>query len=94
MPLQRRLPKRGFTNIFRQEYQVVNVGQLEKFDSGAEVDAQSLAESRLVRRRGMPVKLLGTGTLSRPLTVRVHAASAAARQKVESAGGTVEIVTS
>lgn len=92
MPLQRRLPKRGFTNIFRTKYQVVNVGDLSRFDAGSVVDPESLAKTRLAGRRLM-IKLLADGTCDRPLTVRVHAASGAAKAKIEAAGGRVEILT-
>ncbi len=94
MPLARRLPKRGFTNIFRVEYQVVNVGQLGVFDSGSEIDPETLRLRRLVRRKGMPVKILGTGEVTQPLTVKVHAASESARRKIEAAGGKVELIAS
>ena len=95
MPLQRRLPKRGFTNIHAAAQQIVNIGRLEKyFDAGAVIDIAALAEKRLVRSVDVPVKLLAGGddALSRAYTIRVHAASAAAREKVAAAGGTVEIL--
>ena len=92
MPLQRRLPKRGFTNIFRTEFQVVNVGQLEAFDAGSEVTPEALRGRRLVRRGAAPVKVLADGALSRALTVKAHAVSAAARVKIEAAGGRVELI--
>jgi large subunit ribosomal protein L15 len=92
MPLQRRLPKRGFHNPFRTEYEVVNVGQLEAFAAGAEVTAEALRERRLLRRGSAPLKILGEGTLTRALTVRAQAVSGPARQKIEAAGGRVEIV--
>ena len=83
MPLARRLPKRGFTNIFRVEYQVVNVGQLGAFESGSEIDPENLRGKRLVRRKGWPVKVLGPGEITQPRTVRVHGVSEAARRKSE-----------
>ncbi len=92
MPLQRRVPKRGFTNPTRVEYQAVNVGRLSKFDSGAEVTPESLFEKRLVRNRKKPIKLLGTGELTAPLKVRIHAVSKAARERIERAGGSVELI--
>jgi len=92
MPLARRLPKRGFTNIFRVEYQVVNVGQLAAFEAGGEIDPEQLRGKRLVRRKGRPVKVLGKGEITQALTVKVHAVSGAARQKIETAGGTVELI--
>jgi large subunit ribosomal protein L15 len=92
MPLQRRLPKRGFTNHFRRAFQVINVGDLVRFDAGAEVTVATLREAGLVRRSGLPVKLLAEGTLDRALTIRVHAASKAAQEKVGQSGGRVEIL--
>jgi len=92
MPLQRRLPKRGFHNPFRTAYEVVNVGQLEAFAAGSEVDPAALRAQRLVRRGAAPVKVLADGELTRGLTVRAHAVSAAARRKIEAAGGTVDLI--
>ena len=93
MPLQRRVPKlKGFTNPNRVEFEVVNVERLaEVFDAGAEVTSASLAERGLVRR-SRPVKVLGRGDIDRALTVRVDAVSGTARQKIEGAGGSIEIV--
>jgi large subunit ribosomal protein L15 len=93
MPLQRRLPKRGFTNIFRTSYDVINVGTLNRFEAGAEIDPGVLHKAGLTHARRM-VKLLGEGNLDRALVLRVHAASASAKAKVEAAGGRVEILTS
>ncbi len=92
MPLQRRVPKRGFTNIFRKEHQVINVGTLNRFDANSEIDPGTLREAGVLRR-SLPVKLLANGTLDRPLVIRVHAASASAKAKVEAAGGRIEILT-
>ncbi len=92
MPLQRRLPKRGFHNPFRVAYEVVNVGQLEAFDTGVEVTPATLRDRRLLRRGASLLKVLGDGTLTRGLTVHAHAVSAGARQKIEAAGGRVEII--
>lgn len=90
MPLQRRLPKRGFRNPGRRSFAVVNLSELEKrFDAGATVDVASLVESGLVRK-GVEVKILGTGSLSKALTVRAHGFSESARERIVSAGGTVE----
>jgi large subunit ribosomal protein L15 len=88
MPLVRRVPKRGFTNIFRVEYAVVNVGDLAELPAG-EVTPESLAAAGLVRR-GKPLKVLGGGELGRALQVRAHAFSGSARAKIEAAGGTCE----
>ncbi len=92
LPLTRRLPKGGFRNVNRVEYQVINVDDLNRFEPGAEVTPGHLREKNLARKLTLPVKLLANGTLDRALRVRVHAASAAARLKVEAAGGTVEII--
>jgi large subunit ribosomal protein L15 len=92
MPLQRRVPKGGFTNINRVEYQVVNVGDLNRFEAGTEVTLALLKERDLAKKLSLPVKLLGNGNLDRPVRVRVHAASATAREKVEAAGGTLELL--
>ena len=90
MPVQRRLPKRGFKNPTRVEYEVVNVGRLAAAPAGTTVDRAWLESRRLVRRPG-PIKLLGSGELQSALTVRVDAASEKARRIVESAGGKVEV---
>jgi large subunit ribosomal protein L15 len=92
MPLQRRLPKRGFTNIFKKEFQVVNLQALGSFKSGSVIDAEALAQSGLVRSADLPVKVLGTGDLMSPITVRANAFSASAKAKIESAGGKAETV--
>jgi len=91
IPLVMRMPKRGFTNIFGEAVQVVNVKALARFAAGAEVDAAALADAGLVRSVGAPVKLLGSGDLKVALKVRVSAVSDSARKKVEAAGGSVEI---
>ncbi len=92
MPMHRRLPKGGFKNINRVEYQVVNVGDLARFEPNTDVTPALLKQERLARKLTMPVKLLGHGDLDRPVRIRVHAASASARAKVEAAGGSVEIL--
>jgi large subunit ribosomal protein L15 len=94
MPIQRRLPKGGFTNINRIEYQVVNVASLSVFEAGSEVTPATLKKQRLARKSAIPVKLLGRGEVDRAVRVSVHAVSESARRKVEAAGGTVELVTS
>jgi large subunit ribosomal protein L15 len=93
MPLQRRIPKRGFTNIYRVEYGIINIGSLQKFDSGAEVGPDELREAGLLSKRFATVKLLADGELQHPLTLRVHKASKAAVLKVEASGGRVELIT-
>ncbi len=87
MPLVRRVPKRGFTNIFRVEYTVINVGDLEAFDGV--VGPAELAQAGRVRR-DRPLKVLGNGELAKPLTVQAQKFSQSARHKIESAGGTCE----
>jgi len=90
MPLHRRLPKRGFTNIFRKEYAVVNVQDLDRFDAGARVDKQALVDAGLVSNSDNLIKLLGNGEVSIALTIAVDKVSQSARQKVEAAGGKIE----
>ncbi len=94
LPLVRRLPfKRGFTNIFRTEYQEVNLADLAaRFESGAEVTPTALKAKRLIRDAGAAVVILGQGDLDRALTVRAHRFSKTAREKIEAAGGTVEVL--
>lgn len=96
MPLQRRLPKRGFTNLFRQEYHVVNVRDLQTFSAGSIVDVETLAQRGLapLNLNNAGVKVLGDGEINVALTVRAHRFSAAAREKIEAAGGTVEVIES
>src|SRR5512139_506884 len=89
MPLQRRLPKRGFRNPFREEFNIVNLGQLEtRFEAGSLVDPERLHAAGLVRRNGLAVKVLADGQLTNALNIKAHKFSGAARQKVEAAGGT------
>jgi large subunit ribosomal protein L15 len=92
MPLHRRLPKRGFNNIFGKDFAAVNVGQLGRFAAGETVTPELLRESGLVRDRSLPVKILGDGDLGAALTVRAHAFSRSAREKISAAGGTAELV--
>lgn len=92
MPITRRIPKRGFTNIHRVPHGIVNVGELSRFGEGATVDPAALARRGLIRRAGLRVKLLGEGEAPARATVRVHAASASAKSKIEAAGGSVEIL--
>lgn len=90
MPLHRRLPKRGFTNIFKKEHAVVNVSDLEQFDNGATVDTAALRKAGLVKGRNDGVKVLGHGKLTKKLTVHATKFSASARQQIEAAGGTCQ----
>ena len=92
MPLQRRLPKRGFINIFRKEMAVVNVKDLNRFEASAVVDLEALKNARLVRKAEGEVKVLGKGDLARALTVKVNEVSKTAKEKIESAGGKVELL--
>jgi large subunit ribosomal protein L15 len=91
MPLQRRLPKRGFVNPFRVEYEVVNVGDLNRFEANTVVTVELLKERRLVRRN-KPVKVLGEGALDRPLIVQVSAFSKSAKEKIEAVSGRAEVI--
>lgn len=91
MPIQRRLPKVGFRNPSRVEYQVVNVGLLARYGAGETVDRKTLQAKRLIDRADLPVKILGTGEIAGALTVAVDAISASARQKIEAAGGSVSL---
>lgn len=94
MPLQRRLPKHGFRNLFRQEYSIVNLGQLEgRFEAGAVVDAAALRAQGLIHNTKLPIKVLADGQLSKALTVKANKFSAAASKRLQEAGGTVEVVT-
>lgn len=92
MPLQRRLPKRGFTNIFAKRIAAVNIRDLAVFEKGSVVDEKLLRESGIIKNRFDGIKLLGQGEISHPLTVRVNRASQSARTKIESAGGTIEVI--
>jgi len=93
MPLQRRLPKRGFHNPFRIEMVVVNIDQLESLPSGGDVTPELLAQHGLVKGKDKRVKILGDGSLSKPLTVKAHGFSAKAKEKIEASGGKAELVT-
>lgn len=92
MPLQRRLPKRGFTNIFRKEFAVVNIRDLGRFEKGLVVDKTALTGAGLLKRNSDGVKLLGHGTIDYPLVLKVDRCSKSARAKLEAAGGKVELV--
>lgn len=94
MPLQRRIPKRGFTNIFKEYYSLINVRDLSRFPSGSEIGPQQFLEEGMVKKLQAGIKLLADGDISHPLTIHVHKASAAAIQKVEAAGGRVELINS
>jgi large subunit ribosomal protein L15 len=89
-PITRRIPKRGFTNIFRKRYQVINVGDLAKLDvGGAEIDAKLLAEHGLIHSASLPLKVLGGGEIDKPITVKADAYSESAKEKLKQAKATV-----
>ena len=92
MPLQRRVPKRGFNNIFAKNIVSVNVGTLEKFDNGTVVDTQALVAAGIVKNSFDGVKILGNGNLTKNLTVKVSAYSESAKAKIEAAGGKAEVI--
>jgi large subunit ribosomal protein L15 len=94
LPLHRRVPKRGFTNIFRKEYAILNVKDLERFEAGTAVTPSILHEAGLVRAAAAPVKILGEGGLSKRLAVSAHGFSKAAAAKIRAAGGTFEVIAS
>ncbi|HEY6148026.1 MAG TPA: 50S ribosomal protein L15 [Thermoanaerobaculia bacterium] len=91
MPLHRRVPKRGFTNIFRVEYDVINLSDLSGFEAGQAVTLETLVERRLARK-SRPVKILGDGEIGKALTVSAHKFSASAQAKIEAAGGRCEVI--
>lgn len=91
-PLFRRLPKRGFTNINRKEYAIVNLDALNRFEDGAEVTPALLLETGVVSNEKAGIKVLGNGTLNVKLTVKAHKFSASAKEAIENAGGTIEVI--
>ncbi|MBZ4663309.1 MAG: ribosomal protein [Caloramator sp.] len=92
MPLHRRLPKRGFTNIFAKEYTEVNIEVLNKFENGTEVTPELLKEAKIVKNVRDGIKILGEGTLTKSLTVKAHKFTKSAIEKIEAAGGKVEVI--
>ena len=94
MPLQRRLPKRGFNNPFKVDVTIVNLDQLETFSIDSEVNPETLAERGLVHGKKRRIKILGDGALSKSLMVKAHSFSAKAKEKIEAAGGKAELITS
>jgi len=90
MPLHRRLPKRGFTNIFKKQISIVNIGDLSRFESGSIVDPATLIRSGLIKGQCDGIKLLAKGDIERPLTIRLDLASKKAREKIIAAGGCIE----
>jgi large subunit ribosomal protein L15 len=92
MPLHRRLPKRGFTNIFKKEIAVINIRDLSRFEAGSIVDEAALVGAGLVKGPRDGIKLLGQGEITAALTIKINAVSRSAREKIESAGGTIEVI--
>ena len=92
MPLQRRIPKRGFNNIFAKKVVAINVGTLNKFEDGAVVDIAALTEKGIVKNSFDSVKILSNGTITKKLTVKANAFSEGAKAKIEAAGGKIEVV--
>jgi large subunit ribosomal protein L15 len=92
MPLHRRLPKRGFTNIFKKHYSLIHIRDLNRFTPNSTLDIEALENAGLVKRIKDGVKLLGDGEISHPLVIKVHKVSKTAREKIENAGGKVEVV--
>ncbi|MBR1532927.1 MAG: 50S ribosomal protein L15 [Ruminococcus sp.] len=92
MPLQRRIPKRGFNNIFAKKVVAVNVGTLNKFEDGAVVDIAALTEKGIVKNSFDSVKILSNGTITKKLTVKASAFSEGAKAKIEAAGGKIEVI--
>ena len=92
MPLQRRVPKRGFNNIFAEKWAAINVSALEVFEDGTVVDATALAEKGIIKKANLPIKVLGNGKLTKKLTVKLNAYSASATEKINSVGGKAEVI--
>ena len=92
MPLSRRIPKRGFNNIFAKPLEAINVSALDKFEDGAVVDAKALLEKGILSKCEYGVKILGNGQISKKLTVQASAFSASAKEKIEAAGGKAEVI--
>ena len=92
MPLIRRLPKFGFTNPFRTEYAVVNVRNFENWSGGETVTPQAMVDAGLVKRKTLPIKILGTGALKKSLVIQAHKFSKSAEEKIRAAGGRVEVI--
>lgn len=93
MPLQRRLPKRGFTNIFRKKSSIINLRDLSRFEAGSVIDPENLAAGGLIKNPGARVKLLGQGQIDKPLTLKIHGVSGTAKEAVEAAGGSIELIS-
>jgi large subunit ribosomal protein L15 len=92
MPLQRRLPKRGFTNIFKKHYSIINVKDLNRFKPNSTLNVEVLKEAGLVKKIKDGIKLLGNGEISHPVVIRVDRVSRTAKEKIQAAGGQVEVI--
>ena len=92
MPLQRRLPKRGFTNIFKKEYSVINIKDLQRFAPDSTLDREAFIQAGLIKKNKNRIKILATGEITIPLHLKVDKASEIAKQKIESAGGKIELI--
>jgi large subunit ribosomal protein L15 len=91
MPLQRRLPKKGFTNIFKKEYSVINIRDLQRFSPNSTVDREAFVQAGLIKKKEQRIKLLANGEITIPLNLKVDRVSEMAKQKIESAGGKIEL---
>ncbi len=92
MPLHRRLPKRGFHNVFKKQFSIVNIRDLNRFEAGALIDRDALVSAGVIKSRNKPVKLLGQGEIGVAVDLKLSAVSKSARQKIEAAGGKIEVV--
>ena len=92
MPLYRRIPKRGFTNIFQKEYAIVNLETLNQFDDNEEVTVELLLENNIIKKELDGIKILGNGEINKKLTVKAHKFSKAAKEKIEAVGGKAEVI--
>jgi large subunit ribosomal protein L15 len=94
MPLIRRLPKFGFTNPFRKEYAIVNLKRLSEVEGTGTITPQMLVDAGLVKRKTLPIKILGSGELKKPIVVQAHKFSKSAETKIQAAGGRIEVIPS
>jgi len=92
MPIQRRLPKRGFANFTRKQFAVLNIEDLKKFEGGSTIDEAALVGAGLVKGKRDGIKLLGTGEIGYPLVIKIHKVSKSAKEKIEAAGGRIEVL--
>lgn len=92
MPLARRIPKRGFNSKFKINYQIVNIDSLKRFKENTEITPQVLKDARLIRKNYQPIKILGNGSLTAPISVKAHSFSKSAQEKIKGSGGKIEII--